>query len=148
MPEPFPLFFPADARRAFGSEDFARRIARIAHLGGGSRVLELSAGATAIFLAREFGCTAVLADTDERQVEQLMYPREVLLTVQKAGFEPEDIQSLADYELDDYYRDVEPLLSKQGPEHAAHVKHAKEEIDLHRSQAGKAAVSLAIVIGR
>ena len=71
MPEHFPLFYPADARRAFGSEDYARRIARVAHLGGGSRVLELCAGTTGIFLAREFGCSVVAADTDERVVEAL-----------------------------------------------------------------------------
>jgi SAM-dependent methyltransferase len=236
MAEHFPLYFPADARRPFGSEEFARRIARVAHLGGGSRVLELVAGPTGFALAREHGCQLTAVDGEDRAVDQLkdrvksqsvgdrvqvrkvdlarlpfadaefdgilsvgrvplpltvalrtlrrhlapkgrlvltypvkvgrfpakpsteywekklgeplLYPREVLLTVQKAGFEPEEIQSMNDLELDDLYREVEQLLPKQPPTAEAQVKALREEIELHRAQSGKASVSFALMIAR
>ena len=44
---PFPLYYPADARRAFGSDEATRRFARVAQLEPGSRVLVLGCGPVA-----------------------------------------------------------------------------------------------------
>ncbi|NMO21516.1 methyltransferase domain-containing protein [Pyxidicoccus fallax] len=66
--EPFPLFHPAQVRRAFGSDDSTRRFAKVAQLEPGSRVLVLGCGpdgAAALLLAKELGCSVVAADTDE-----------------------------------------------------------------------------------
>jgi len=65
--EPFPLYHPADARRAFGSDDVTRRFAKVAQLEPGSNVLVLGCGAdgaAALLLARELGCSVVAADAD------------------------------------------------------------------------------------
>ncbi len=67
-PEPFPLYHPADVRRAFSSDDATRRFAKVAQLEPGSRVLVLGAGpdaGAALLLAREMGCSVVVADTDD-----------------------------------------------------------------------------------
>src|SRR5689334_23026778 len=67
----FPIFFPDEARRAFGSEETCRRIANVAHLSGGARVLELHASNAGILLAKEFGCAVVAAEDDEKKLESL-----------------------------------------------------------------------------
>ncbi len=67
-PEPFPLYHPADVRRAFSSDDATRRFAKVAQLEPGSRVLVLGCGPdgnAAVLLAQELGCSVVAADTDE-----------------------------------------------------------------------------------
>ena len=66
--EPFPLYFPGDARRPFSSEDATRRFAKVAQLEeGGARA---GAGLWSVrlgqrVLAQEFGCSVVAADADE-----------------------------------------------------------------------------------
>jgi SAM-dependent methyltransferase len=64
---PFPLYFPGDARRAFGSDEATRRFARVAQLEPGSRVLVLGCGpnTAAVLLARDMGCSVVAADTED-----------------------------------------------------------------------------------
>ncbi|QSQ15061.1 SAM-dependent methyltransferase [Myxococcus landrumensis] len=72
--ESFPLYHPADARRAFSSDDATRRFAKVAQLEPGSRVLVLGCGgdaSAALVLAREMGCTVIAADTDESMVATL-----------------------------------------------------------------------------
>jgi cyclopropane fatty-acyl-phospholipid synthase-like methyltransferase len=66
--EPFPLYFPGDARRPFSSEIATRRFAKVAQLEEGGRVLELGCGPSglaSVVLAQEFGCSVVAADSDE-----------------------------------------------------------------------------------
>jgi SAM-dependent methyltransferase len=66
--EPFPLYFPGDARRPFSSESSTRRFAKVAQLEEGGRVLELGCGPdgpASVVLAQEFGCSVVAADSDE-----------------------------------------------------------------------------------
>jgi SAM-dependent methyltransferase len=66
--EPFPLYFPGDARRPFSSEIATRRFAKVAQLEEGGRVLELGCGPSglaSVVLAQEFGCSVVAADADE-----------------------------------------------------------------------------------
>ncbi|OJH33998.1 SAM-dependent methyltransferase [Cystobacter ferrugineus] len=66
--EPFPLYFPGDARRPFNSELATRRFAKVAQLEEGGRVLDLGCGPSllaGVVLAQEFGCSVVAADWDE-----------------------------------------------------------------------------------
>lgn len=72
--EPFPLYIPGDARRAFSSEDATRRFARVAQLEHGAHVLVLGCGSDAgpvLTLVRELGCTVVAADADEAALAAL-----------------------------------------------------------------------------
>lgn len=72
--EPFPLYHPGDARRAFCSDDATRRFARVAQLEPGAHVLLLGCGSEAgpvWTLVRELGCTVVAADPDEAQLTAL-----------------------------------------------------------------------------
>ncbi|MBN1207319.1 MAG: class I SAM-dependent methyltransferase [Myxococcaceae bacterium] len=64
---PFPLYYPGDARRAFGSDEATLRFARVAQLEPGSRVLVLGCGpgTAPVLLARDLGCSVVAADTDD-----------------------------------------------------------------------------------
>lgn len=70
--EPFPLYFPGDARRPFESEELTRRFARLADLVKGCRVLDLAASpnGASVLLARELGCEVVSVDSDEAVVRQ------------------------------------------------------------------------------
>ena len=67
---PFPLYYPGDARRAFGSDEATRRFARVAQLEPGSRVLVLGSGpnTAAVLLARDLGCSVVVADPEDAQL--------------------------------------------------------------------------------
>lgn len=72
--EPFPLYFPGDARRPFSSEGATRRFAKVAQLEEGGRVLELGCGPSgpaSVLLAQEFGCSVVAADLDEETVVRM-----------------------------------------------------------------------------
>ncbi len=80
--------------------------------------------------------------------EPLLLPREVLQLLEKAGYEPEGIETLNDSELDDFYRDLEPTLSKVPSAQTKAAKALMEELALHRSQGGKASVSLGLLIAR
>lgn len=64
---PFPLYYPGDARRAFGSDEATRRFARAAQLEPGCRVLVLGCGPVGapMLLARDLGCSVVAADTED-----------------------------------------------------------------------------------
>lgn len=70
--EAFP-FLSADARRAFGSEEYSRRIARIAAWTQGAKVLEVGAGGSnaGLVLARDYGCSVTAVDSDEAAVGAL-----------------------------------------------------------------------------
>lgn len=60
-----PLYFSGDARLGLGRQSL-RRLALIARLGSGSKVLDLGCGSggASILLARDFGCSVVAADED------------------------------------------------------------------------------------
>lgn len=64
---PFPLYYPGEARRAFGSDEATRRFARAAQLEPGCRVLVLGCGpvGSPVLLARDLGCSVVAADTED-----------------------------------------------------------------------------------
>ncbi|MBZ4400973.1 methyltransferase domain-containing protein [Myxococcus sp. MISCRS1] len=234
--EPFPLYHPADARRAFSSDDVTRRFAKVAQLEPGSQVLVLGCGpdaSAALVLAREMGCTVMAGDTDESHVAAarervrnqglgdrievrgvaldslglpdgafdailipgrvlytlkgtmsvlrpllakrgrlgmtfparvgrvvpkaaaelwerrlgapLLLPRELLMSLEMGGFEPESAETLHDTELDDYYREVEASLR---PTSGPQASSLREELALHRESNGKASVSYAFLVGR
>jgi ubiquinone/menaquinone biosynthesis C-methylase UbiE len=65
-----PIVVPMDARRAMGTEDFARRMGKACQLDG-DRVLDLGVGGGALVLAREFGCELVCVDSNEASLEAL-----------------------------------------------------------------------------
>jgi hypothetical protein len=71
--------------------------------------------------------------------EPLALPRELLATLDGAGFEPETSESLSDLELEALYRGVEaqPLTEPM-----------RQEIAHHRGQGGKSSVSFAFFVGR
>ncbi|XXF75291.1 methyltransferase domain-containing protein [Myxococcaceae bacterium GXIMD 01537] len=72
--EPFPLYFPGDARRAFSSEEATRRFVRVAQLEQGAHVLVLACGtddASVATLIQERGCSVVVADPDEAALSSL-----------------------------------------------------------------------------
>jgi SAM-dependent methyltransferase len=72
--EPFPLYFPGDARRPFGTEVATRRFAKVAQLEEGGRVLELGCGPSSfagVVLAQEFGCSVVAADWNEAMLSRM-----------------------------------------------------------------------------
>jgi ubiquinone/menaquinone biosynthesis C-methylase UbiE len=63
--EQAPLYFSGDARLGLGRHSL-RRMALIARLGNGSKVLDLGcgSGSASILLAKDFGCSVVAADDD------------------------------------------------------------------------------------
>lgn len=71
MAASFPLYVPTDLRRAFSSDSSLRRVAKTAHWGADSKILDLSGGATCMFLAKELGCSVVVADVDSAAIEAL-----------------------------------------------------------------------------
>jgi SAM-dependent methyltransferase len=229
----FPIFLPADARRAFGSEDSVRRLARVSSWGARSKVLELASGpgACSLVLASEIGCAVTVADDDpaalervkerakglgiaekvetkrvdlqkpsfgdgefdgivalgrvvmsldeavkslrrylapkgrlcltypvrvgrhpasvviehweKRLGEALLLPRDCLQLLEKAGYEPEAVETLSSVELDEYYRALEPHVAIDEP-----AKAIREEMDLHRTAGGRGSFSYGLVIGR
>jgi hypothetical protein len=76
----------------------------------------------------------------------LELPRENLMALEREGYEPELIESVGDTELDDYYREVEISMLK-APESPG-VLALREEIAVHKAQAGKSGVTWAFVVAR
>jgi SAM-dependent methyltransferase len=83
---------------------------------------------------------------ETRLGEPLNLPREALLKVEKAGFEPETIETVGESELDDFYRELEKSLA--APADAAGAQKLTEEIALHRQNGGKTGVSYAMLVAR
>lgn len=79
----------------------------------------------------------VLAYWEERLGKSLPLPREALLEVEEAGFEPELIETVGETELDEYYKELETVLGHtpdgEGP--AA----LREEIAMFRKHPATAA---------
>ncbi len=76
----------------------------------------------------------------------LLLPRDALLSVEAQGFEPEMVESAGELELEDYYRELEMVLTK-GQDSAA-ARTLRDEIALHRSLGGKSGVTYAAMIFR
>lgn len=78
--------------------------------------------------------------------ESLRTPRDVLQLLEQSGFEPQSVESLSDQELDEFYKGIEPSVARLSD--APRAELLKKEIELHKTQSGKASVSFAMVIGR
>lgn len=88
----------------------------------------------------------VLAAWQKRLGEPLALPRDALLSVEAHGFEPEMVESAGETELDDFYRELENVLNKT-QETTGHQT-LRDEIELHRSVAGKTGVTYATMVFR
>ncbi len=86
---------------------------------------------------------SVLEHWEARLGEPLMLPRDCLQMLEKAGYEPEAVDTLSDVELDDFYRALEPFVAL-GDE----AKPLRDEMDLHRTAGGRGSFSYGLVIGR
>jgi hypothetical protein len=84
---------------------------------------------------------------EARLGESLLLPRELLQALEKSGFEPEGVETLSDAELVEHYRLLEARLAGVPPADSQ-ARMLREEIELFRSQAGKASVTYAMVMGR
>jgi SAM-dependent methyltransferase len=130
--EPFPLYHPAQVRRAFGSDDATRRFAKVAQLEPGSRVLVLGCGpdgGAALLLARELGCSVLAADPDEAVLAPLrervkaqgladrLEVRRVALDalgLPEGGFNAILLQGQVLYPLRSLLAGMRPLLARRG----------------------------------
>jgi ubiquinone/menaquinone biosynthesis C-methylase UbiE len=77
----------------------------------------------------------------------LQLPRELLLALAKAGYDPEGIEALSESELQDVYRNLEQKaakLPKDDPARAALL----EQVQLHRAHNGRSTVSFACAVAR
>jgi len=88
-----------------------------------------------------------LAFWEKRLGQPLLMPRESLMAVESAGYEPELLESLGEADLDEFYKEVEVGLSKVDASQPA-VAALKEEIATHRAAGGRSGVTLALVIAR
>ncbi len=87
-----------------------------------------------------------LAAWEKRLGAALLLPRDALLAVEAQGFEPEMVESAGDLELDEYYRELEAVLSKVSDGPAQKV--LRDEISLHRGLNGKTGVTYAAMVFR
>jgi len=85
---------------------------------------------------------------EKRLSERLPLPRDVLQTFAASGFEPESIESLSDAQLEDFHRALEQHANEKAPHDAGRAASLREQIQVHRSQVGKATVSYATAVGR
>lgn len=71
--EQAPLYFVGDARLGLGRQSL-RRLALLARLGSGSKVLDLGcgSGSASIALAKDYGCSVVAADDDAAALAALV----------------------------------------------------------------------------
>jgi SAM-dependent methyltransferase len=83
---------------------------------------------------------------ERRMGEALRTPREALEVLERAGFEPQSVETLPDDELQEIYRSVQSHL-RSVPE-ADRVERLKEELSVHAAQAGSVSVTFAQMIGR
>lgn len=75
-------------------------------------------------------------------------PRDALLDVEAAGFEPELLETIGDSELDEYYKDLEGALARtQAPADEGPTR-LREEIAVHRALQGRTGVTQAFVVAR
>jgi SAM-dependent methyltransferase len=93
-----------------------------------------------------YGPKAVLDFWEKRTGAPLLLPRELLMALETAGFEPESVETLHDTELDALYRELAdhvPSTSKD-----ARIAALREELEQHKEAHGKANVSYAFAVGR
>ena len=112
-----------------------------AYLAPGGRL-----GLTAVVKVGRIANEPVLAAWKERLGTALLTPRETLMTIEAEGYEPELIETLSDQDLDEYYRELENILSKTADTNAAGALALRGEIALHRT--GKTGVTIGFIVAR
>jgi hypothetical protein len=85
---------------------------------------------------------------EQKLGEKLLAPREYLQILERAGYEPQTLETLDDAALDEFYLSVEKALSGAAESGDADASVAREEVSLHRSQSGRASVSFSGFVGR
>lgn len=91
--------------------------------------------------------SAALEAWSQRLGAPLPLPREALIEVEAAGFEPELVETVSDLELDEYYKELEVVTARGGLD-AAGLKALQDEIALHRAHNAHSGVAYAVVIAR
>jgi SAM-dependent methyltransferase len=94
-----------------------------------------------------FGPKAPIEAWEARLGESLLLPRELLQVLEGNGYEPQSVETASDAELDETYRAAEGELKRSSGGGDA-AQPFRDELELHKSQGGKASVSFALAIGR
>jgi cyclopropane fatty-acyl-phospholipid synthase-like methyltransferase len=85
---------------------------------------------------------------ERRMGEAPRYPREILMALEKAGFEPEAIETLDDVALAELYRGVESKLNGALKEDEARALLLRDELELFRGASNKASVTYVFAVAR
>lgn len=83
----------------------------------------------------------------DRLGQQILNPRETLLTVEPEGYEPELVETLGDPELDEFYKEIEQVLARIQPANGD-LNAIKAEIAVHRAQQGKSGATYGVIVAR
>lgn len=89
---------------------------------------------------------ALLRHWEQTLGEPLLLPRECLQIMERAGYEPQSIETLEDPALDHFYRRVEQDLDK--PSADDRNARTRDEVALFRAQGGRSTTSFAVMVGR
>lgn len=87
-----------------------------------------------------FPTAQALEHWEARLGQPLRTPRDVLIAVEKLGYEPETIETLGEAEADAYYDDLEAV--------AASDADAQAEVALHRAHGARSGAVLAVLVAR
>lgn len=88
-----------------------------------------------------FPNTPLIQFWEQKLGEPLPLPRDVLQVLERAGYEPQIIETLDDAAMDDFYRKAEQHA-------AANDEQFREELSHFQSQGGRTTVSFAVAVGR
>jgi ubiquinone/menaquinone biosynthesis C-methylase UbiE len=83
----------------------------------------------------------------DRLGREILNPRETLMTVEPEGFEPELVETLGDPELDEFYKEIEQVMTRVTPANGD-ANAIKAEIAVHRAQQGKSGATYGVIIAR
>lgn len=87
----------------------------------------------------------VTAFYQDRQ-EELLLPREALMSLERGGFEPLAAEAIADALVDEHYAAVEAALP--GVSDLGAAARLRREVELYRREGGRAALSTVLIVGR
>ena len=112
------------------------------------RELLLPKGKLAFLMRAKVGRTTpeqVTAFYSDRQ-EELLLPREALMSLERGGFEPLAAEAIADAVVDEHYSAIETVLPRVADLGAA--ARLRREVELYRREGGRASVSTVLIVGR
>lgn len=88
----------------------------------------------------------VLAAWEKRLGAPVPSSRDALMAVERAGFEPEFMESVGEAEMDEYYKELDQAAARHADDPGAPA--LREESRLHRAQNGRAGVTWALIVAR